>query len=216
MKTHRLERFIAHVTLLAALGFPALARAAEQLTADLMGFEEVPAISSTASGEATLEINDARTSIAYQVSYEDLEGAVQQAHIHFGQRSVNGGICIFLCTNLGNGPVGTPTCPAPPATLTGNITSANVTGNAASQGISATQFDKVLAAMSNGTTYVNVHSTKYPGGEIRGQLGPPSARSAGPEPWRPGALLTSLPLWAVLIAGVVAMRKQKASRQAAR
>lgn len=44
-----------------------------------------------------------------------------QSHIHFGQRSVNGAIVVFLCTNLGNCPVGTQGCPAAPATISGSI-----------------------------------------------------------------------------------------------
>ena len=47
----------------------------------------------------------------YELSYSGLEGTVLQAHIHFGKRAINGGISLFLCANLGNGPAGTPTCP---------------------------------------------------------------------------------------------------------
>jgi hypothetical protein len=45
-------------------------------------------------------------SVAWQLSYADLEGAVTQSHIHFAQRGVNGAIIVFLCSNLGNGPGG--------------------------------------------------------------------------------------------------------------
>ena len=38
------------------------------------------------------------------------------------------------------------------------------------QGITAGQFDELLRAIRNNTTYVNVHSSLYPGGEIRAQL----------------------------------------------
>jgi hypothetical protein len=204
---------VVRVALLAALGVPALTRGAEQFKADLLGFEEVPSISSAGSGEALAEINDAKTSIAYELSYEGLEGTVTQAHIHFGQRSVNGGISVYFCTNLGNGPVGTPACPAPPTTIIGSINAANVIGPAG-QGINAAQFDRLLSAISSGVTYVNVHTDKYPGGEIRGQLAPVVARAAGTEPWLPGALLSSWPLWVVMIAAAAAIGKRKASRQA--
>ncbi|HYV06332.1 MAG TPA: CHRD domain-containing protein [Blastocatellia bacterium] len=36
--------------------------------------------------------------------------------------------------------------------------------------MAAGEFAEVLAAMRAGTVYVNVHSTVFPGGEIRGQL----------------------------------------------
>ena len=49
--------------------------------------------------------------IAYRLSYSALTGNVTQAHIHFGQAAVNGGISAFLCSNLGNGPAGTQACP---------------------------------------------------------------------------------------------------------
>ena len=42
----------------------------------------------------------------------------------------------------------------------------------AAQGIDPGQFDELAAALRSGTTYVNVHSTKYPVGEIRAQLHP--------------------------------------------
>jgi hypothetical protein len=77
---------------------------------------------------------------------------------------------VFLCTNLGNGPEGTPPCPAAPATVTGTITPDQVTGLAAAQGIEAGEFDEVVKAIRAGKTYVNVHSVKWPGGEIRGQI----------------------------------------------
>jgi len=57
--------------------------------------------------------------------------AVTQAHIHFGKRHVAGGIIVFLCTNLGNGPAGTPACPDSAGTVTGSITAASIIGPAA-------------------------------------------------------------------------------------
>jgi hypothetical protein len=115
--------------------------------------------------------------IDYSLSYTGLEGDVQQAHIHFGQRAVNGGISVFLCSNLGNGPAGTQPCPAPPAKITGTIVAADVspaipaTAAAVTQGIAAGEFSELLAAIRAGATYANVHSTRWPGGEIRAQLG---------------------------------------------
>jgi hypothetical protein len=136
----------------------------------LSGFEEVPAVSTLASGTFSASLNGDGTVLDWELSYADLEGAVQQAHIHFGQSGVNGGITVFLCTNLGNGPAGTQPCPAPPATISGSITAADVVGSAAAQGIAAGEWEELLAAMRAGVTYVNVHSTKFPGGEIRAQL----------------------------------------------
>ncbi len=78
----------------------------------LKGFEEVPAVSTVADGEFRARISNDQTQIQWELSYSDLESAVQQAHIHLGQKDVNGGISVFLCTNLGNGPAGYTTLPA--------------------------------------------------------------------------------------------------------
>jgi len=142
----------------------------------LVGYEEVPSVSTTGSGEFDARINTAANEITYTLKYSDLEGAVQQAHIHLGQAGVNGGITVFLCSNLGNGPAGTQPCPAPPATITGTITAADVSPNipatqaARNQGLNTGEFDEFLAALRAGALYVNVHSTTWPGGEIRSQI----------------------------------------------
>ncbi|HSK64290.1 MAG TPA: CHRD domain-containing protein, partial [Pyrinomonadaceae bacterium] len=78
--------------------------------------------------------------------------------------------------NLGNGPAGTQPCPAPPATISGTIFAADVSPNipataaARTQGINTGEIDELIRAMRAGATYVNVHSTTWPGGEIRSQI----------------------------------------------
>lgn len=134
----------------------------------LKGYAEVPAISTTGSGRFKAEIED--DTITYELKYRDLTAPVLQSHIHFGQFSVNGGISVFLCSNLGNGPVGTPTCPGPfEGKVTGELTAADVIGPAA-QGITAGELEELLDAIDAGVAYVNVHSELFPSGEIRGQL----------------------------------------------
>ncbi|HEY3259771.1 MAG TPA: CHRD domain-containing protein [Pseudonocardiaceae bacterium] len=136
----------------------------------LSGYQEDPnALSTTGVGDFRARIDEVQQVIEYELSYSDLEATVTQAHIHLGGRAQNGGISVFLCSNLGNGPVGTQACPPAPATITGTLRPGDVIGPAG-QGISAGEFAELLAAIRSGTTYVNVHSTKYPGGEIRAQL----------------------------------------------
>jgi hypothetical protein len=53
--------------------------------------------------------------------------------------------------------------------VTGTLRPADVIGPAG-QGITAGQFEELVRAIRAGATYVNVHSSLYPGGEIRGQL----------------------------------------------
>jgi len=137
----------------------------------LTGFEEFPVISTTGHGEFRARISNDETQIWWELSYADLEGTIQQSHIHFGpaNTAIAGNISVFFCTNLGNGPAGTQACPASPATISGVITAANVIGPAA-QGIEAGALSELIAAMRAGKTYVNVHSTKWPAGEIRSQI----------------------------------------------
>jgi hypothetical protein len=137
--------------------------------ASLVGFEEVPVVSSPATGTFNMQIDFGDGAFNYTLSYSGLVGTVQQAHTHFGQKGVNGGITVFFCTNLGNGPAGTQACPQS-GTIAGRITAADVVGGANAQGIAPGEFAEVLKAIRGGVAYVNVHSTVWPGGEIRGQL----------------------------------------------
>jgi hypothetical protein len=135
----------------------------------LIGFQEVPAVSTVARGHFKAEVDTVANTITFKLTYDALEGDISQAHVHFGQTSVNGGVSFFLCSNLGNGPAGTQVCPTGPAEVTGVITPDLVIGPAG-QGIEAAAFAEIAAAMRNGTAYANVHPSKGPGGEIRGQL----------------------------------------------
>src|SRR5262245_1404415 len=143
----------------------------------LTGYEETPAaISTTGNGTFDARISNDGSRIDWELSYNDLQGAVQQAHIHFGAKGTTGGITVFLCTNLGNGPAGTQPCPAPPATISGTIVAADVSPNipataaARAQGLNTGEIEEFIQALRAGSTYVNVHSTTWPSGEIRSQI----------------------------------------------
>lgn len=146
----------------AVLGTEAAAQT--QATATLRGYEEVPAISTTGVGFFAAVIDDASETIKFQLRYQNTAGLVSAAHIHLGQRSVNGGIVAFLC---GGG--GQPPCPAAPGVVSGVITPANVMA-VPSQGIAAGEFDELVAAIRAGVAYANVHTDQHGGGEIRGQI----------------------------------------------
>lgn len=133
--------------------------------ARLKGANETPAVSTVASGDARLTISEDETELSFRLRYDGLEGNVTAAHIHLGQAGIAGGVIAHLC---GGG--GKPACPAPPADVTGTIVAADVTGPAG-QGIAAGQLDEVIRALRQGLVYANVHSSMFPGGEIRGQLG---------------------------------------------
>jgi hypothetical protein len=135
---------------------------------ELNGYEENPDISTQASGSFKVTIDDAAKTLAYELSYANLESSVTQAHIHFGKRAVNGGISVFLCSNLGNGPAGTPACPAS-GTVSRTVGAGDVIGPSG-QGIAPGEFAELAAAMRAGATYANVHTVTFAGGEIRAQI----------------------------------------------
>jgi CHRD domain len=140
------------------------------LSATLIGYQEVPSISTTGSATFTADVANDGQSVSWQMSYSALEGNITQSHIHFGQRSVNGGISVFLCTNLGNGPAGTQPCPGPhDGSISGTFGPSDVIGPA-SQGIAAGEWEELVRAIDAGKAYANIHSTVWPGGEIRAQL----------------------------------------------
>jgi hypothetical protein len=166
----RLVTSIAVIALVSA-SVIVLGQGFKKISEILTGYEETPsAVSTTGNGTFNARISNDESRVDWELTYNDLEGAVQQAHIHFGQKGVTGPISVFLCTNLGNGPAGTQPCPAPPATISGSFTAVDVTNLANERGISAGELDELIAAIRAGATYVNVHSTRWPGGEIRSQI----------------------------------------------
>src|SRR5262249_50866776 len=127
---------------------------AEQIKASLIGYEEVPAVSTVASGEFNGAISNDDQSIEYELTYSGLQGTVRQAHIHVAQRSVTGSIVIWLCGTATNpGPTGTQPCPQE-GTIDGTITAANVVaGGTDSQQLGAGELDEVIAAIRAGVAY---------------------------------------------------------------
>jgi hypothetical protein len=155
---------------LVVLAAPPAARA-EPIMASLIGFQEVPAVSTVASGEFHATISEDEQSIDYELTYSGLQGTVTQGHIHVAQLSVNGSIVVWLCdTETTPGPAGTQTCPQS-GTITGVITPANVVAGATtSQQLMAGNLAAVIEAIRARVAYANVHTDLSPGGEIRGQI----------------------------------------------
>ena len=146
---------------------------------DMTGYLEAPPVSSTASGSFHATIDDDSDEIHYTLTYSGLEAPVAQAHIHFGQRSVSGGISAWLCEGTAQSPsASTPPCPGQSGTVSGTITPVEVIGPGSppavppngGQGINPGEFEELVSAIRAGRAYANVHSAKFPGGEIRGQL----------------------------------------------
>jgi len=133
----------------------------------MSGFNETPPI--LTNGTGTFHITIQGNTATYTESFSGLTSDVLQSHIHFAQRGVAGNVFVFLCTNLGNGPAGTPACPAGGGTVTGTITAASILGVPA-QNVTAGDFQALVRILRSGDAYVNVHTNNFKGGEIRGQI----------------------------------------------
>jgi hypothetical protein len=132
--------------------------------ARLSGYQETPMSLST-SGSGSFRVKVRSDGLHYTLRYEDLEENATAAHIHLGQRATTGGVIAFLC-----GGQDKPVCPLRAGRVEGVIDAADVTGPAG-QGIAAGELTEVIRALRAGAVYANVHTVKYPGGEIRGQVG---------------------------------------------
>lgn len=139
-----------------------------QLFARLRGLNEVPPTTSRGSGELHATLDRDETTLTFRLEYRNLTGGPGAAHIHFAPTKVNGGVMVFFC---GGG--GKPLCPTTTSgTVTGTITAADIVGPLA-QGIApapAGDFADVVRAIRTGNAYANIHSERFPGGEIRGQI----------------------------------------------
>jgi hypothetical protein len=145
----------------------------------LTGVEEVPVVSTTGTGTFRAEISRDFDEIKYTLTFRNLEGDVRQSHIHIGPPGNTGGIVLWLCQ--------TPSNPAPPGTnppqcfdvnlpstlrsnrVEGVLTVADIRPQAGN-GIEAGEFAELIRLIRDGGTYVNVHSEKFPPGEIRSQI----------------------------------------------
>lgn len=156
------------------LALGAAADGGRTVRANLVGFNEVPAVLTAGGGTFKARIDESAGSIFWELEYDGLQADATQGHIHFGQRHTNGGITVWLCSNLnppGNTPAGTQACPLRGGAINGTILAANVVGPGGAQQLPAGGFEQLLRAIRAGATYVNVHTGTSPGGEIRGQIG---------------------------------------------
>ena len=149
---------------------------ATRFRATLVGVEETPAIFAPGHGLFEARILDGDTRIEFTLTYEGLTAPPLVAHIHFGQRSVAGGVSFFFC---GGG--GKPACPAfTSGTVTGTVVAADVMGPTA-QGIAAGDLAAIIQMMRAGLTYANMHTPLHTAGEIRGQVKPSHRRDHDDE-----------------------------------
>jgi hypothetical protein len=166
--------------------FTTSALAQTVFSTNLKGLHETPVVFSGASGHVTITISRDEKSIDYELTYSGLEGnngpnrKVTAAHIHVGRPTISGGVVVFFCGG-GNTTTTQAACPTSAGSggnpaLTGTWTATDVTNNASTQGIESPNFNnedafaRFVKAIKEGLSYANVHTSRSPGGEIRGQL----------------------------------------------
>ncbi|MGC1927940.1 MAG: CHRD domain-containing protein [Candidatus Nitrosopolaris sp.] len=145
----------------AANGFINSASAQQQFTAKLSSKNEVPPVSTPATGIAMFTVSPDGTSLHYVLNVADMTG-VMGAHIHAGTSMQNGPVVAGL---FNPSMVGPPTGKVHGSLSKGTIRASNLTGPLAGKELS-----DLLLLIKSGNTYVNVHTTQNPKGEIRGQL----------------------------------------------
>jgi CHRD domain len=165
--------------------------------ARLNGYQEVTSVSTTGFGSFHIKFNRNMTA-DYVLSYRDMDADVTQGHIHFAQRAGNGPIEVWLCHDgvpTGPNPPGPPArqppdlpvCPLRSGTVRGTIIAGDIQGDGAppaDRGIEAGNWAEFKAAVKVGHTYANVHTTRFPGGEIRGQIDDRDQKEyTGPPPF---------------------------------
>lgn len=135
----------------------------KKFSAKLSGKEEVPSNMSPSTGLAWIKITD--DNIAYEVNVTDMD-KVNAAHIHLAEAGKNGPIVLTLFQG------------GPTEQVNGTVGEANVTASNFEGPMKGKAIIDFVTAIENGTTYVNVHTTDFPNGEIRGQLVDPSSAAA--------------------------------------
>lgn len=124
--------------------------------ATLTGAAERPAVTTTATGTSTVTINDANSTITFNVSVTNLLSPIM-AHIHVGSTSQDNPA--FALSLLATAP--------PTGVFTGVLAAGTAAGSTV---VGGETFATLAAHIRSGNAYINVHTVAHPGGELRGQL----------------------------------------------
>jgi hypothetical protein len=136
------------------------------ISVSLSGEEEVPAITSSVTGTATIDLL-ADSTIEYFVNLLNPDGVLllgaSGAHIHCGASGVNGDVVAFLAQPVDGGLL------TSPVQFSGVLDDSSIVNDACGSTIAM-----LYASIRAGGAYINVHSTENPNGEVRGQIPEPT------------------------------------------
>lgn len=142
--------------LLVSTTYSNFTHAQNKFRAKLDGNNEVPPVNSTAEGVATFKVKgDAITTKINVTGITDVSGA----HIHAGKKGENGDPIIDLLKT------GEKTKTPGGVAIKGNFTASDFEGSMKGKALPDLQ-----SAMGTNETYVNIHTSDHPDGEIRGQI----------------------------------------------
>jgi len=130
--------------------------------AHLSGDNEVPAVETMATGQAIFMLSKDGMTLHYKLIVANIED-VRMAHIHLAPAGTNGGVVAWLYP---------PKSPAVtiPGTSNGILAEGMIEAANLINALGGHPLSDLIDAMSSGGAYVNVHTVKYGGGEIRGQI----------------------------------------------
>jgi len=170
---------------------PSAEAATVRYVATLSGAAEVPPNASSGTGNVVLDIVD-ELSMSLSVSFSGLIGTTTIAHIHNAPAGANGPVMTQTPSFVGF-PIGVTGGSYVETFLLSELSTWNPAFVSSSGGNAEAAKTAFLAALAGGNAYFNLHSTAYPGGELRGQL------SAVPLP--PAVSLALIGLAALGLAG---------------
>ena len=141
----------------------------------LSGLKEAPAIVTTSgSGTFNATLSQDGTEIEYELTFNDLESNVTQAHIHIGYPQNAGEIVLWLC---GSDDASWPGADAavqrqhPVDNRNGSVSGTLTAAKRPALALNGSPtWDEVVSLILDGRTYVNIHTVTIPGGEIRSQI----------------------------------------------
>ncbi len=160
----RLTIVLSVMALLVVGAAPALSQGPDSnFRTHLTGDEEVPAVETQAQGQAIFKLSADGESLDYKLIVANIEN-VLMAHIHLAPAGQNGGVVVWLYPEDG------PPAELIPGRTDGVLAEGTITAQDLVGALDGATLEDLLEAMRAGNTYVNVHTTQNPGGEVRGQI----------------------------------------------